>query len=148
MSLPHPIRIALIDDHVLVRDGVKSLLSAMPHFADFAREARHFTFVGCMMAFTFYFLVEASCRDGSEKSRGLWPVFLVATLLGHAIGYLALPVVLVVLLLAWRRHLLSMRYVPAYAIAILLYAAIQAKYGDGCPGCRHSPCTCGLAAKP
>ncbi|MDH4564216.1 response regulator transcription factor [Pseudomonas sp. BN411] len=32
MSLSHPIRIALIDDHVLVRDGVKSLLSAMPHF--------------------------------------------------------------------------------------------------------------------
>ncbi|WP_342245115.1 response regulator transcription factor [Pseudomonas sp. OTU5201] len=32
MSFPHPIRIALIDDHVLVRDGVKSLLSAMPHF--------------------------------------------------------------------------------------------------------------------
>ncbi|QEY62629.1 response regulator transcription factor [Metapseudomonas lalkuanensis] len=32
MSLPHPIRIALIDDHVLVRDGLKSLLSAMPHF--------------------------------------------------------------------------------------------------------------------
>jgi DNA-binding NarL/FixJ family response regulator len=32
MSFPHPIRIALIDDHVLVRDGVKALLSAMPHF--------------------------------------------------------------------------------------------------------------------
>ncbi|AYF86438.1 response regulator transcription factor [Pseudomonas sp. JS3066] len=32
MSFPNPIRIALIDDHVLVRDGVKSLLSAMPHF--------------------------------------------------------------------------------------------------------------------
>ncbi|AOE85653.1 response regulator transcription factor [Pseudomonas sp. MOB-449] len=32
MSVTHPIRIALIDDHVLVRDGVKSLLSAMPHF--------------------------------------------------------------------------------------------------------------------
>lgn len=32
MSLPQPIRIALIDDHVLVRDGLKSLLSAMPHF--------------------------------------------------------------------------------------------------------------------
>ncbi|NWL77066.1 DNA-binding response regulator [Pseudomonas taiwanensis] len=32
MSVPNPIRIALIDDHVLVRDGVKSLLSAMPHF--------------------------------------------------------------------------------------------------------------------
>ncbi|MFZ6050048.1 response regulator [Pseudomonas sp. CR3202] len=32
MSFPRPIRIALIDDHVLVRDGVKALLSAMPHF--------------------------------------------------------------------------------------------------------------------
>lgn len=32
MSLSHPIRIALIDDHVLVRDGVKSLLSAWPRF--------------------------------------------------------------------------------------------------------------------
>ena len=32
MSLSQPIRIALIDDHVLVRDGVKSLLSAWPHF--------------------------------------------------------------------------------------------------------------------
>ncbi|MDF0732053.1 response regulator transcription factor [Pseudomonas entomophila] len=32
MSATTPIRIALVDDHVLVRDGVKSLLSAMPHF--------------------------------------------------------------------------------------------------------------------
>lgn len=32
MSPATPIRIALVDDHVLVRDGVKSLLSAMPHF--------------------------------------------------------------------------------------------------------------------
>ncbi|WP_044875390.1 response regulator transcription factor [Pseudomonas sp. LFM046] len=32
MSVAKPIRIALIDDHVLVRDGVKSLLSALPHF--------------------------------------------------------------------------------------------------------------------
>jgi DNA-binding NarL/FixJ family response regulator len=32
MSLSHPIRIALVDDHVLVRDGVKSLLNAMPQF--------------------------------------------------------------------------------------------------------------------
>lgn len=32
MSFPRPIRIALIDDHVLVRDGVKALLSVMPHF--------------------------------------------------------------------------------------------------------------------
>ncbi|MHC6226339.1 response regulator [Pseudomonas sp. X10] len=32
MNLITPIRIALVDDHVLVRDGVKSLLSAVPHF--------------------------------------------------------------------------------------------------------------------
>ncbi|WP_194791555.1 response regulator [Pseudomonas sp. UFMG81] len=32
MSLSPPIRIALVDDHALVRDGVKSLLNAMPQF--------------------------------------------------------------------------------------------------------------------
>jgi NTP pyrophosphatase (non-canonical NTP hydrolase) len=29
-----------------------------------------------------------------------------------------------------------------------LEAAIQAKYGGGCPGCRRSPCTCNQAEKP
>jgi NTP pyrophosphatase (non-canonical NTP hydrolase) len=29
-----------------------------------------------------------------------------------------------------------------------LEAAIQAKYGDGCPGCRRSPCVCDRAEKP
>ncbi len=29
-----------------------------------------------------------------------------------------------------------------------LEAAIQAKYGGGCPGCRQSPCACGQSEKP
>jgi NTP pyrophosphatase (non-canonical NTP hydrolase) len=29
-----------------------------------------------------------------------------------------------------------------------LDAAIQAKYGGGCPGCGSRPCRCGLAEKP
>jgi NTP pyrophosphatase (non-canonical NTP hydrolase) len=29
-----------------------------------------------------------------------------------------------------------------------LEAAIQAKYGGGCPGCRRSPCVCNQAEKP
>ena len=29
-----------------------------------------------------------------------------------------------------------------------LEAAIQAKYGTGCPGCGHSPCVCDHAEKP
>jgi len=29
-----------------------------------------------------------------------------------------------------------------------LDAAVQAKYGGGCPGCRHSPCICDRAEKP
>jgi len=29
-----------------------------------------------------------------------------------------------------------------------LESAIQAKYGDGCPGCRRSPCCCSPAEKP
>ncbi|UVK84836.1 response regulator transcription factor [Pseudomonas sichuanensis] len=32
MSVTPPVRIALVDDHVLVRDGVKALLGAIPHF--------------------------------------------------------------------------------------------------------------------
>jgi NTP pyrophosphatase (non-canonical NTP hydrolase) len=29
-----------------------------------------------------------------------------------------------------------------------LEAAVQAKYGGGCPGCRQSPCVCDQAEKP
>ena len=29
-----------------------------------------------------------------------------------------------------------------------LDAAVQAKYGGGCPGCRRSPCVCSQAEKP
>jgi NTP pyrophosphatase (non-canonical NTP hydrolase) len=29
-----------------------------------------------------------------------------------------------------------------------LEAAVQAKYGGGCPGCRRSPCVCNQAEKP
>jgi NTP pyrophosphatase (non-canonical NTP hydrolase) len=29
-----------------------------------------------------------------------------------------------------------------------LEAAVAAKYGDGCPGCRKSPCVCDQAEKP
>jgi NTP pyrophosphatase (non-canonical NTP hydrolase) len=29
-----------------------------------------------------------------------------------------------------------------------LEAAVQAKYGAGCPGCRQSPCVCNQAEKP
>jgi NTP pyrophosphatase (non-canonical NTP hydrolase) len=29
-----------------------------------------------------------------------------------------------------------------------LEAAVRAKYGGGCPGCRQVPCTCDQAAKP
>lgn len=32
MNTSKPIRIALVDDHVLVRDGVKALLGAIAHF--------------------------------------------------------------------------------------------------------------------
>jgi hypothetical protein len=100
-----------------------------------------------MMAFTLYFLFDASCPDGRERSRGLWPLFLLATILGHAIGYLVIPVVVVVLLVAWNRRVLSKRYLPANAIGILLYAALQANYYDTLPffhsvGCHNQPAGC------
>jgi NTP pyrophosphatase (non-canonical NTP hydrolase) len=33
-------------------------------------------------------------------------------------------------------------------VGVDLEAAVQAKYGTGCPGCRQVPCTCDQAEKP
>jgi 4-amino-4-deoxy-L-arabinose transferase-like glycosyltransferase len=122
-----------------------ALLAASPHFAETAREARHFTFVGCMMAFTLYFLAAAS--EGSERARALWPVFLLATLSGHAIGYLALPIVLAFVAASWPRPLLARRYAPLYGILLAAYVALQAKYGNTLPflhtiGCHNHSAGC------
>ncbi len=100
-----------------------AFLAASPPFADLAREARHFTFVACMMAFAFYFLVEAA-TTGSERSRAWWPVFLTATLLGHATGYLALPIVAAFLLLSRRRPLWSQRHAWVYGDLVVVYGAL------------------------
>ena len=43
--------------------------------------------------------------------------------------------------LAWLATLANIRGVD-------LDAAIQAKYGSGCPGCRRVPCICSQAEKP
>jgi NTP pyrophosphatase (non-canonical NTP hydrolase) len=36
----------------------------------------------------------------------------------------------------------------ANVVGVDLEAAVQAKYGDGCPGCRRTPCVCAPAEKP
>ena len=36
----------------------------------------------------------------------------------------------------------------ANIVGVDLDAAVQAKYGNGCPGCRQSPCVCDQAEKP
>ena|SRR5437773_1756624 len=36
----------------------------------------------------------------------------------------------------------------ANIVGVDLQAAVQAKYGGGCPGCRQSPCVCAPAEKP
>src|SRR5438552_14099859 len=36
----------------------------------------------------------------------------------------------------------------ANIVGVDLEAAVQAKYGNGCPGCRQSPCVCDHAEKP
>ena len=123
-----------------------AFLAASPPFADLAREARHFTFVACMMAFAFHFLVEAAAT-GSERSRVLWPVFLTAALLGHATGYLALPIVVVFLLLARGRPIWSRRHAWVYGGLVAVYGAIQLKYWNTLPflhpiACDNQPAGC------
>jgi NTP pyrophosphatase (non-canonical NTP hydrolase) len=36
----------------------------------------------------------------------------------------------------------------ANTVGVDLEAAVQAKYGAGCPGCRQTPCVCDQAEKP
>jgi NTP pyrophosphatase (non-canonical NTP hydrolase) len=36
----------------------------------------------------------------------------------------------------------------ANTVGVDLEAAVRAKYGGGCPGCRHIPCVCDQAEKP
>jgi len=36
----------------------------------------------------------------------------------------------------------------ANVVGVDLEAAVQAKYGAGCPGCRQTPCECDRAEKP
>ena len=36
----------------------------------------------------------------------------------------------------------------ANGVNVDLAGAMQAKYGDGCPGCRNVPCVCDLKEKP
>ncbi|MBV9124882.1 MAG: nucleotide pyrophosphohydrolase [Planctomycetes bacterium] len=36
----------------------------------------------------------------------------------------------------------------ANQVGVNLEAAVQEKYGTGCPGCHHIPCTCDQALKP
>ena len=36
----------------------------------------------------------------------------------------------------------------ANVVGVDLEAAVRAKYGGGCPGCRQSPCVCDQGAKP
>jgi 4-amino-4-deoxy-L-arabinose transferase-like glycosyltransferase len=106
-------------------------LAALPLFAQECREARHFTFVALMMASTFYFLLQAATRE-DELPRALWPAFLVATVLGHYVGYLALPVVAVTLAVR-RSLLLSRRYAWLYAGLALVYAAVMWRWGETLP---------------
>ncbi len=36
----------------------------------------------------------------------------------------------------------------ANVVGVDLEAAVQSKYGDGCPGCHQQPCVCDQAEKP
>jgi 4-amino-4-deoxy-L-arabinose transferase-like glycosyltransferase len=126
------------------------LMAGLPGFAEHCREARHFTFVAACMTATFYFVVLAASGE-SRRAQALWPTFSVATVLGHYVGYLSLPVLGLYLLASRRKPLLSRRYLWVYGTLFVVYGGIQAKYGNtlpfmhsiGChnrnPGCEPNP---------
>ncbi|HYC53958.1 MAG TPA: glycosyltransferase family 39 protein [Candidatus Binatia bacterium] len=127
-----------------------AILATLPSFAEHCREARHFTFVLLMMYTTFWLVVRATGKDGL-RARAWWPLALTATVLGHYVGYMVVPIVAVYLLASWPRPFLTARYAALYVALFVGYAALQAKYWNtlpffhsiGChnrhPGCEPSP---------
>jgi len=103
-----------------------------PTFIMFAREARHFTFVMLLIVCTFYYLYSATERR-DDSSRGLWVVFLVATLLAQTLGYGILPIIGLYVLLNDPRRFLAWRWVPAYAVAGVVYLAIIVPFWSTLP---------------
>ena len=85
--------------------------------------------------------------DAKDRRRGVEGTFmwfmeevgeLSAELRGHDKAVLAAEFADV---LAWLTTL-------ANVAGVDLDAAVQAKYGTGCPGCHHSPCVCDQTEKP
>ncbi|MDJ0786999.1 MAG: glycosyltransferase family 39 protein [Myxococcota bacterium] len=98
----------------------------------FEREARHFTFVMACGTATLHYMLAAARSPGSWAA-GLWPVFLVATLLSQTLGYMILPVAGAWFLLLGGFRLLAWRYWPLYVGAAAMYGAVLAAFWDTLP---------------
>ena len=109
-----------------------TLLLASSTMMIFEREARHFTFVMACAIATLHFMVAAQRAPGSWAA-GLWPLFLVATLLAQTLGYMILPVAGIWFLALGHFRLLSWRYWPLYGLAALVYVGVLAVFWDTLP---------------
>jgi 4-amino-4-deoxy-L-arabinose transferase-like glycosyltransferase len=117
-----------------------TFLVTSPTFMLFAREARHFTFLMCLIVATFYFLYSAT-EGRDDRARGWWVVTLVAALLAQTLGYGILPVVGVYVLLHDPRRFLAWRFVPFYAAAAAVYLAVVGTFWRTLPFLHDVSCS-------
>ena len=100
-----------------------TFLVTSPTFMLFSREARHFTFLTLLVLWTLYHLYSAT--EGDEgRSRGLWVIGVVATLLCQTLGYGILPIVGLYVILNDPRRFLGWRHLPMYLVGAAAYLAV------------------------
>lgn len=109
-----------------------TFLVTSPTFMSFAREARHFTFLTCLVLCTLYYVYTAT-EQRDDRSRALWVVFLVATLLCQTLGYGILPVIGPYMLVTGPRRFFAWRYLPVYLGAAAVYLAVVVPFWTTLP---------------
>ncbi len=147
--------LSIIPFYALVRklDGRRTALLAVtflvtsPAFIVHAREARHQTFVMFLALCAFYYLYTAT-EGRDDRSRALWVVFVVATLLSQTLGYGILPIVAVYVLVNGPHRFFARRHLPVYLVAGAVYLAIVGTFWQALPFFHDVTCSTRADCRP
>ena len=108
------------------------LTAASPVFIKYAREARYFTLLMLLIAFTLYFLHKA-VNSRVHSGRFLWPSFMLMTVLTHPMGFLVIPIIAGYLLLNKTRIYFQKCDYLTFLILLVIYLPTFMMFWDTLP---------------
>ncbi len=109
-----------------------ALISSSAVFIKFEREARYFTFLMFLVVVTLYFLYKA-VNSADRRGRFIWPLFMLATVLSHYVGFLIIPLVLGYLIINRTRLYFQKRDYILFLILAVIYLPIFTAFWDSLP---------------